>query len=218
MAGGRAAKNNQEEDTDNMEKLINKVCTSFTKQLEVKMDDRFERFDKKLGEMSNTIKSLNITLSNNTKCINKLEKQYDLLDQIVKRNTLRFLGLEERDDEDIVDTVIKFINNRLRIPCNIRDIDCAFRIGKGKNETDKPRPTLVSFIQNIKRNEVINARKVLKNSDYTIFEDLTTRSYELLQEAKKKYGKNRAWSSGGRVYVWNDAQKRKMLLNTISDL
>lgn len=220
MPAGKSRKGNQDDNSnlDPTEILINKVCANFSEQIESKMNESFEKFDKKLNEMSNSIKAMNKDISNNNKSISKIEEKCELLEQVTKRNSLRILGVGEQENEDVVDTVVKFVNNLLKVPCDKEDIDCAFRVGKSLNENGKSRAILVNFLRNIKRNEIFNTKKQLKNSEFAIFEDLTPRRYELLLAAKKKFGKNMAWSSGGKIYIWNERDKKKQLLNAISDL
>lgn len=218
MPAGRSGRGNQDDNMDATEKLISKVCANFSKQLESKLDDRFEKFEKKLSEMSDSMKALSTKISNNSDSISIIEDKFEIFEQATKRNTLRFLGFEEHEDEDVVDVVINLVNNKLKVSCNPCDIDSAFRVGKRQNDHGKSRAIMVNFVQNIKRNEVFNAKKQLKNTVFAIFEDLTPRRYELLLAAKKKYGKNLVWSSGGKIYLWNESQSKRQLLNVNSPL
>ena len=111
--------------------------------------------------------------------------------------------------------MVEFINNKLNVPCTKDNIDFAFRVGQ--SQPDKNKSILVNFTTNIKRNEIVAAkRNKLIHSDVAIYEDLTKQRYVLLLKAKEKYGKQHAWSSGGKIYVLND--KRKQLINSEAEL
>lgn len=204
-------------DEVDIESLINKVCTTFVKQLECKMDENLEKLDKKLVEVSNSIKLLNVTATSNCKAIEDLSVANDNLEQYSKKNSLRFLGVAESENEVVVKGILHLINNTLKVPCNYQDIDCAFRMGKHING-DKPRVILVNFVSNIKRAEVFYAKKSLKKTKVSVHEDLTHRRYELLMAAKNKYGVGKVWSANGKIFLLKGDDNRKIVINSLNDL
>ncbi|KAJ8933292.1 hypothetical protein NQ314_014120 [Rhamnusium bicolor] len=194
------------------EGLIKKVCNTLFIQLQSKldeMDSKLLRMEKKINEkneklnkldkleeMNNQLVSfaqsfnyLNTSVEQNKKSIEEVNKKLDLSSQYAKRNSLRFYGFDENDD-DIVQVVVDFISNILKVPCTIQDIDCAFRIGKSVKNDGKPRSVLVNFVNNWKRSQ-----------------DLTKGRYEALLAAKEKYGRDKAWSAGGKIFVLHDGRK-----------
>lgn len=218
MPGGKGNKANLDDDSEATEKLINKVCAKFMKQFDAKMDEKFSNINKKLDEMSNSMNALSLSVADNSETLCRMDEKLDSLEQLTKNNSLRVLGIPEQDNENIPETIIQFINNKLKVTCELRDIDYVYRIGKFNENGDKPRPVLVKFVQNIKKNEILYVRKLLKNSDFIVFEDLTARRYELLLAVKKKYGNKKAWSSAGKIYFWDDGLKKKMQVNSLNDL
>lgn len=204
---------------ENIEDLINRVCTSFANKIESKIDKQMSKLDDRLSDLDNSLKSLNKIVVNNRKSLETLEAKNDSLDQYNKKNNLKFIGLKENDPEDTVSEILDFINDILKVPCVKNDIDSAYRVGDNKVEhKSRPRSVLVRFVTNIKRNEIYQTKKSLKNSDVSIFEDLTKTRFDLLQAAKKKYGKFKAWSSGGKIFVWDERNGKKRLVDTESEL
>ncbi|KAJ8914267.1 hypothetical protein NQ315_010999 [Exocentrus adspersus] len=193
-------------DSEEVEQLITKVCNKFVHRLEDSFDRKLGKLDEKLSEVSNTLKSLNQRVSTNLNEIQNVLSTCDLLEQRNKINCLRFHGLVENDGENVVGMIVSYIDKVLKVPCSESEVDSAYRAGRITN-AGKPRAVIVNFVRNIKRNEVLFARKLLKNTEVTIFEDLTRRRYELLLEAKKKYGKRLAWSIAGNVYVMREGKK-----------
>lgn len=196
---------------DSIEKLIEKVCTSFSNQLKVDFNARFNKLEEQLNVMSATFHNLTSDVKDNKDAIVALDVNLDESNQRAKKNSLRFLGFMEKDGENVLETVVTFINATLKIQCSKRDIDSAFRLGKA-GSVNKPRAILVTFALNWMRCEVFNAKKLLKASEFAIFEDLTKKHYDLLMSAKLKYGKNKVWSAGGNIYYWNDTESRKKLI------
>lgn len=105
----------------------------------------------------------------------------------------------------------------LKVPCTHQDIDCAFRIGKQIN-SEKPPAILVNFVSNIKRTQVFNAKKLLKKTSHSIYEDLTQRRYELLMAAKKKYGVGKVWSVNGKIFLLKGNDNQKIQIYSLGDL
>lgn len=64
-------------------------------------------------------------------------------EQYVRKYNLRFIGLEEEDDENCRDKIIDFCKDTLDTDINVQEIDRAHRVGPKKPET--ARPILVKF-------------------------------------------------------------------------
>lgn len=203
--------------TNETEQLMQKVCANFVNQLEVKMDKKFEKFDR-LGDQFNTLNKSIQQLINageeTKKSIAALETAIDNLHQKSKQNSLRFHGIIEHEDENIMSVISNFINSTLGITCGEAEIDYAFRTGKALN--DKPRSVVINFVRNELRNKIFRAKSQLKGSDVTVYEDLTQSRYDLLVKAKKKYGRNQAWSANGKVMIFRG--NKKTVINSVKDL
>ncbi|KAJ8947787.1 hypothetical protein NQ318_019459 [Aromia moschata] len=48
--------------------------------------------------------------------------------------------------------------------------------------------------------------------------NLTKQRYDLLQAAKKKLGKNRAWSTAGKIYVLDAESNKKRYVESLNEL
>ena len=181
--------------------------------MKIKFNLRFDKIENKISEVNDTLNLIKNEHITNSKAISKLQEKSDYTNQLIKKNSLRIHGVTEEENENIVEVVTNFINQILRVPFSQRDIYSAFRMGKSDQE--QTRIILVYFVQNIKRNEVFNAKKVLKNTDYSLFEDLTKKRYDVLVAGKTKYGKNKVWS---KIYAWSDRGNKKLLLNSVDNL
>lgn len=200
------------------EDLINKVCSYFMEKIESSFESKFDKLCDKLNNLQDTLNNINKTVDSHQKIISAVEDRCDEMEQHCKKNALRICGLaEENRNETVLDNVIRFFSTKLNITCKNEDFDSVFRIGKFNN-TEKPRTILVNFISNIKRSEVFTAKKLLKNNEVSMFEDLTKKRFELLIAAKKKMGPANAWSSNGRIYVWCEKSRKRCVINKEVDL
>lgn len=197
------------------EQLITKVCANFADRLEAKFTKKFDMLNDKLTEVNQTLKTLEQTVNSNKTVIQSITKKCDVLDQYLKRNCLRFIGFPEMENENLLEFIVNFLNDTLKVTCVLNDIDGVFRVGKSSN-LSKPRAVLVSFVTNIKRNEVYYSRKLLKGTGFAMFEDLTKYRFNLLTSAKAKYGKRNAWSTNGRICVLQNNEKR--IINSVDEL
>lgn len=206
----RSASVNARTTEDPSEELITRVCSNFIKQLDDKMNEKFNKLGSKIDNLTTSLKTLDSNVVENTEAIRNLNKMQDRTEQLLKRNSIRIEGLTEVKNENTVHLVTEFLQKTLKINCNENDIDSAYRI-ESSHKNAIPRPTLVRFVTNHKKNEVFNAKKCLKQSKISIFEDLTRSRYSLLKAAKKKYGSNHAWSMGGRIFVLKDNKKSEII-------
>lgn len=215
MAGG--TRSSSKSDDENTEKLISRVCANFVNQMEAKFDAKLEKLSSKLNEVCDLFKDMKQQIQKNAVAIGQIEELMDGLDQQNKRNSMRLCGLLEKDGEDLLEIVPSFVVKKLKIPCSRNDINYIFRAGK-ENIEGKCRPIIINFVNGFKRNEVFNSKKLLKDSGVSIFEDLTRSRYELLSEAKKKWGVASVWSSNGKIYRWVAEDRKRILIKSKDDI
>lgn len=197
-------------DSDDIEKLITKVCSNFVKQMETKLDERLCKFEDKLSTLYTSIDKFEPMITKNTAAILDVQDRLDDLEQKYKNNCIRICGLKRDNSLNLVDSVISFLKNNLNISCSSSDIDFAIPVNN-KNKDQINTMVLVRFASHNKKNTVMAERKILKNQGVVIYEDLTPKRYELLVASKKKYGKN-VWSSSGKIYYWDTVDNRKTLI------
>ncbi|XP_013178010.1 PREDICTED: uncharacterized protein LOC106125378 [Papilio xuthus] len=152
------------------------------------MEDQFQiLFDKMKAEMQKQTVELKESITNSimekieekikpiiaenkdlkTKLIN-LEKEMEYLKRDKKQNNIVIFRLKEEDEStaELIQKVKKIINEDLNINMEDFEINNVYRIGK-KNTEGKPRPVLLSFVNLWKKNEVMKARKNLKDTYIT---------------------------------------------------
>lgn len=197
--GNSQSSQQQQMDENSLEIMINKVCAKFLNKIEEQFDKKFENLESKLNILCDKFSALEKAVEKNEKIVCEINKRMDEIEQNQRNKTLRFVGINESEGEQLVSTITNIVNITLKVKCTVTDISNIYRVGKPSNE--KSRAILVEFVSYLKRNEIINARKLLKNTGIIMYEDLTGKRYKLLQLAKKKYGVHNAWTRGGRLYV-----------------
>ena len=146
-----------------------------------------EELSNKLDTLTLTIAGLTSQLENKERRITVLEDQVELLQrecdnlqQYFRRCNLRFHGIPETGEgEDTTLKVLELINSKMAVtpPVAKEDIVVSHRLGK-QSDT-RPRAVIVVFNKITVRNDVIRARRRLRNTtdQHQVFvnEDLTQR-------------------------------------------
>ena len=174
-----------------MEQLRKTICSDLQKQMSELKD--------LIAEKDNKIKDLE-------KKVDALENRNDDLEQYTRRNSLRLHGVEEKENEDILQTALDLFATEIDTDIRPAAIDRVHRIGK-KTSDRKPRPVIVKFTNYIDRKRVFEAKSRLRNnSSQRIFvnEDLTQKRSHLLYQARQLRKNHRimgCWTIDGRVLI-----------------
>ncbi|XP_028037693.1 uncharacterized protein LOC114248605, partial [Bombyx mandarina] len=160
------------------------------------MDEQFEIFFEKIKtEMKNQSDSITSTImekigeklepviEENKKLrikVELLEKKIETLERDKKNNNIIVHGLKE--GEKTTEQLLKNIKEVFLKTLNINIQDCEinkiYRIGK-EIKGNKPRPTLLSFVSGLKKNEILRNKK--KSKEITFTEDY---SKDILEKRK----------------------------------
>ena len=146
--------------------------------------------------------------------INDLRARYDLkcdeIEQYNCRLCLVLWGVEEKSNENIDQLVLHTFKEKLNIDVNLSDISRCHRyyIRKVTEEDQRePRPIIIRFVSYRVRDMVFRAKRKLKNTGYTLFENLTSRRAMIMKEAKKIAGFNKVWSRDGNILTFDQSGK-----------
>lgn len=174
---------------DQFQLLFNKMKSEMQKQtmeLQTSITNKImEKLDEKLQPIIAENRILNEKVEN-------LEKEVENLKRIKKQNNLIIFGIEEDEESnlDLLQKVKKVFKTDLDINLEDYEVNNIYRIGK-EIPRDKPRPTLVSFANVWKKNEVMKLKKNLKeiyvSKDYTkeVLEKRKMLQPQLIEERKK---------------------------------
>ncbi|KAG5875095.1 hypothetical protein JTB14_033699 [Gonioctena quinquepunctata] len=130
------------------EQLMEKVCNKVVSRFEQILDKKFAEMEKRLSEMTIAIETNKKMDYGNEKSVITLELQQDDIEQMRRKNNLRINGLTQRECEDILDTVLKFVRDNLNVKCLANYIDEVYKL----NNFNRPNETvMVKFVSNIKK-------------------------------------------------------------------
>ena len=166
--------------------------------------------------------------------ISKLQKTCNDLEQYSRRNCVRVFGIPEQKGEDTSASVCKLAKEKLGIDLQKSQIDRSHRVREasseeasersegqghsnraGKPSERKPRQIIVKFVSYQTKKAVISARRKLKSTGISIFEDLTKSNRELLTVTRKHKKVISAWTSDGRVVALLQATGGKTITRGI---
>lgn len=145
--------------------------------------------------------------------LENLEKEMESLKRAKKQNNLIIFGMKEDENSnlELLQNVKKVIKTDLGINLEEREVNNVYRIGKMKS-SDEPRPTLVSFINEWKKNEVMKLKKDFKGvyitEDYT--KDVLEKRKKLLPQLIEERNKgNIAYLKYDKIII-----KEKSVINS----
>ena len=130
-----------------------------------------------------------------------LPSEIDNLEQYSRRNCLVLHGVNESNNENTNEIIIKTFSEELGVEIKEDDLDRSHRLGKPKRKDNKPRPIIVKFARYAVRREIFMNKKKLKGKRLLITESLTSSRMQLLGNAQRKYEVRNIWTSDARVMV-----------------
>lgn len=137
--------------------------------------------------------------------IERQEERLTDLEAYSRRNCLLIHGLEENNNEQLLNLVPEFLNRTLGTNLGPLDLDRTHRIGRKK--TTGHRAIIVKFIRYQDRCMVFNNKKMLKGTKLGITESLCPKRMALYNNCKVTFGKDSVWTMDGKVNVFLNNKK-----------
>ncbi|MEW8545707.1 MAG: hypothetical protein AB2693_19470 [Candidatus Thiodiazotropha sp.] len=209
-----------------MVKISELLKTTFQGEIVAMVESIVQGVLKGLQDQISSLQKANLELQNEnrslTSRVTALESQVDQAEQYSRRNCLRISGIQETNNENTDEIVLKVasdIGSSVQLP----DIDRSHRIGNPNRNRIKPRDIIVKFATYRARADFYKKRTSLKDSGYLrvfVNEDLTRRRSGQLYQARvlMKSGRLKgAWSSDGTILIkTNDDSVHRV--TTLTDL
>lgn len=132
----------------------------------------------------------------------KMTRLHNDMEQYSRANNIRIHGIVSTDAfetaDQTTDTVIKTLNEKMKLKLRKEDVDIAHRLRKvvGGNQE-----VIVKLQSRLVKETILNNRKLLKDTGIYINEDLTKMNQEVLMSVKKKRPDtvNNAFSRNGVI-------------------
>ncbi|CAH1106999.1 unnamed protein product [Psylliodes chrysocephalus] len=178
--------------------------------MDEKLDKILTDIELKFETISDKMVELTTSLTNNSQEIMKLNDKIEWLESLTFKNKICINGIKEDTREHLLSIVTNLINNTMKIKCNIWDINDLHRIGKLNKF--KNRTLIVDFASNLKKQEILKSRNMLKGTEIFLNGQLSNKSYNLLKKAKSKYGNNSVWTWNGQIFIKENDAVRQICL------
>ena len=128
------------------------ILNEETKNAQIKVTESLEFFSNKFDELerehkkkNEKIKELEETIDNLTEKNKSLTSDVDELEQYSRRNCLLLHGVQENENENTDDIVLKTMSEELDIEIKENDLDRTHRIGNRNRKDGKPQAIIVKF-------------------------------------------------------------------------
>lgn len=174
-----------------------KIVDAIYGKIEEKFNERMKRMDTQLGQVQLEVKALR---DENL----QLKKSADSREQYARAQNVRIFGLQRHVDENSVSlkaNILDLFKNKLKIDMSENDLRNVHRVGSKISVPDKPPAVLVQFANSDLRSAVFKQRKLLKNTQLSVREDLTQNRLSLLKSAVNKFTSKNAWCLHGNIFV-----------------
>lgn len=179
--------------------------------------DMQQRLDEQIAVVkANIAKELSLVRTDIDRLSNASQDQDDRIDdgeQYSRRNCLLIHGVAERPDENVLTTVINFVNEKLgdspEVLLRYEDVDRVHRLpvrrsfadSAKSSERPRPRPIIIKLTRYIPRELIWARKRRLKGTEYLVTESLTMLRANLLATAKEVAGIRNVWTQDGRIVV-----------------
>ena len=153
------------------------------------MSAKFGDLEKKIKKKDKKINQLEKTIENLAEKQKSLSSEIDDLEQYSRRNCLVLHGVNESNDENTNEIIIKTFSEELGVEIKEDDLDKSHRLGKPKRKDNKPRLIIVMFARYAVRRKIfMNNIMKLKGKQLLITESLTSSRMQSLGDTQRKYG------------------------------
>lgn len=170
-----------------------------------------EPFNEKISALEEKVVTLESRLNRALSMANDNE-------QYSRRHNVRISGFAEEKDENCVEKVVNFCNEKLGVAITDENIDRAHRVGKPND--NKPRAIIVRFKAHKDKIAILRKRKDLfhARSNFYINEDLTKINQKLFYSARKEcLNAVSAWTTDGKVFVKRISDGKIFIIKTTAD-
>jgi hypothetical protein len=200
---------------DTVNEMKDHILSSLTRRVDVlegELHDRSVQETKLRSELEKkdreieSLRQHNIDLQEQIKRDSaEFESSKNDAEQYSRRNNIRIQGVPDDDTKETslqtTEKVLKICNEKLKVNVTINDIDIAHRLGKWKE--NKNRPVIVKFVRRQQKNDLMKNTKVLKGTGIFINHDLTWTNQQVLSSLRIKEPElvDSCWHVDGKFFA-----------------
>ena len=198
-----------------VKKAVESAVESAVQVTTAAFEEKLKTLQSELELQRSRANAIEAELQTALKAHQALLRDHNRLEQYSRRAHLRISGLKVGEGEDCKNVVAEFLSANLRTKeknriCITRaDLDAA-HILPVRPFSDEERAdgngrripmVIVRFFSRELRDSVMLCRRSLKNTGFSLQEDLTVRNYRLLQSLKKCPKVDTTWTWNGKIFA-----------------
>ena len=194
---------NQNSENKKKIEILEKNMTS-TGEKFVDVSKKIVDFESGMGFLNNMCEELKNQMSEFSKnnhhlmlTVDSLSKQVDANEQHNRSECLLLHGIPETTSETPSQSKAIFskeISKHLGIQIKDEYIRRVHRLGKPRENGNKPRPIIARIWSSELRNDIYSQKKLCKNTPISITENLTKRRIQSKKDAENRYGEKNVWT------------------------
>ncbi|XP_062604976.1 uncharacterized protein LOC134266766 [Saccostrea cucullata] len=214
----------------NIVKGLLKIHEANAEKRETLLNKRIDNLTKDVDRLTMENETLKEKLSETNKNNRELKKEMDQLndlatfatvkanynEQYSRKNNIKVYGVQETEDEDIIEVVKSVLKEKGDVEVNECDIVACHRIpgSKGKG----PKPILMKMTNNDKKAHIMRKRSKVKAApgNIRLGDDVTKENGELIARLLDCEGVSSAWYFNGSVY--GEVKKKRVKFDILDDI
>ena len=166
------------------------------------LKDRYEESIKRIEALEESVEGLKDKLKQEEYKTSILMAKNNDLEQYSRRNNIRVFGIDDSDRETAEKSekhVTDLLRQKLSVDLAPSQIQVAHRAGKFNPGAN--RSIIMQLVNRKDKQNIMQVRRKLKGSGFTIAEDLTPINVRRLSDLKKLDVVENSWSSQGKLFV-----------------
>ena len=145
-----------------------------------------------------------VLISQITELKAEYELKFDEVEQYSRRSCLIMTCVKESQEESTDKIVLDIFLNNLGVRLDLSEIDRSHRLDPKKTDQDRSvsnRLIIIKFISYRSRQKVYKVKKKLKDSSYSIFDNLTKRRSSLMTD--EEHRGLPIWTADGNIFTFD---------------
>ncbi|CAH1171080.1 unnamed protein product [Phaedon cochleariae] len=195
------------------ETFIKTISDSVAEAVTASMQKKLTLIEQKVTDLNNKMEGMTKEYEqkiNNLECVTKtlvterktLEKKFDNIEQISKRQNLRIFNVKETKNENVRDDLIQFLNSKMSLNIKSSDMELCYRIGRrDEGNRMKPRGIFLTLKSYDMKQAIYSKKRLLKGTGVVIREDLTKLRLNIFSRTIENTSLKNVWTDEGNIYV-----------------
>lgn len=192
------------------EAFINALVEALTDQMKTLIQPRIEELLAKLHQVEQKLSVVEKDKQHLLCENNLLNSRLDALEhQVYHSNKMWIYGVPEDKNSEPAVSIKNLVKEKMDVSLMDSDIITCYRVKpRNQHSSNRQSPIILKLSSHKIFNQLLYARKKLKNTRITISEELSKNKIELMQAVRAKFGKENSWVWKGNIFVNSNGAKQ----------